>query len=482
MDFQYAVKTLNEDLLQTIYTLQDKFLNFELGPEQIDILLTIFQFLQKKGFDELVLSGPGGSGKSAITKLIVMYLEQLGIPYILATPTNKACGVLHNYTDRDVVTLHKLLTLKPTIDILELDFKDLQWNTDTLASAIPGSGVLLIDECSMINSELYDFIHQKAQAKNCKIIYTGDDKQLYPVKENGLSKPFQCNNRCYLTKVYRQQEDNPLLDILDTLRNQPINQFYEIRSSKGNLVIYHHWKKFVSSAIHLFKNAVKNQNPEEVKLLAYTNKRVEAFNVILRESIFENKNEYNIGEILMGYDTCTYKDPVKFKWMDFEIINSAEYIITDIKVTSRPLGYVVYKGYELTLRPINTEYAEDSIFIISRDTPEKDLNALAAYIELIRLDAIRSKTKSTAAKLWKSYFGIMDSFTTPVDLVYGNRTVRKKTLDYSYCLSVHKSQGSNYDNILIDMGNLFTCKDKEELRQLQYVALSRTRNNISMLI
>ena len=126
MDFQYAVKTLNEDLLQTIYTLQDKFLNFELGPEQIDILLIIFQFLQKKGFDELVLSGPGGSGKSAITKLIVMYLEQLGIPYILATPTNKACGVLHNYTDRDVVTLHKLLTLKPTIDILELDFKDLQ--------------------------------------------------------------------------------------------------------------------------------------------------------------------------------------------------------------------------------------------------------------------------------------------------------------------------------------------------------------------
>lgn len=84
--------------------------------------------------------------------------------------------------------------------------------------------------------------------------------------------------------------------------------------------------------------------------------------------------------------------------------------------------------------------------------------------------------------MWKEYFRVMESFTTPVDLVYGNRTVRKKTLDYGYCLSVHKSQGSNYDNILIDMGNLFTCKNKEELRQLQYVALSRTRNNISMLI
>ena len=100
----------------------------------------------------------------------------------------------------------------------------------------------------------------------------------------------------------------------------------------------------------------------------------------------------------------------------------------------------------------------------------------------MRLDAIQARSKIAASKLWKEYFRVMESFTTPVDLVYGNRTVRKKTLDYGYCLSVHKSQGSNYDNILIDMGNLFTCKNKEELRQLQYVALSRTRNNISMLI
>lgn len=119
-------QTLRDDLLQTIYNLQDKFLNFELGDEQVEVLVSIFTFLRKKGFDELVLSGPGGSGKSAITKLIVLYLEKQCVPYILATPTNKACGVLHNYTERDVITLHKLLTLKPTIDIINLDFKDLQ--------------------------------------------------------------------------------------------------------------------------------------------------------------------------------------------------------------------------------------------------------------------------------------------------------------------------------------------------------------------
>ena len=68
MTSEDITQTLRDDLVQTIYNLQDKFLNFELGDEQVDVLVSIFTFLRKKGFDELVLSGPGGSGKSAITK------------------------------------------------------------------------------------------------------------------------------------------------------------------------------------------------------------------------------------------------------------------------------------------------------------------------------------------------------------------------------------------------------------------------------
>ena len=40
--------------------------------------------------------------------------------------------------------------------------------------------------------------------------------------------------------VYEPGVDNPLLDILNTLREHSISQFYEVRSSEGNLVIYHH--------------------------------------------------------------------------------------------------------------------------------------------------------------------------------------------------------------------------------------------------
>ena len=71
-----------------------------------------------------------------------------------------------------------------------------------------------------------------------------------------------------------------------------------------------------------------------------------------------------------------------------------------------------------------------------------------------------------------------DSFLTPVDLIYDGRIIKRKSLDYGYCISAHKSQSSTYQIILIDMENIYRCPNKEELRQMQYVALSRTSSDI----
>ena len=48
-------------------------------------------------------------------------------------------------------------------------------------------------------------------------------------------------------------------------------------------------------------------------------------------------------------------------------------------------------------------------------------------------------------------------------------------------MTVHKSQSCSIDNILVDMGNIQLIRNKKELKQLQYVVMSRTRNNIYML-
>ena len=42
-------------------------------------------------------------------------------------------------------------------------------------------------------------------------------------------------------------------------------------------------------------------------------------------------------------------------------------------------------------------------------------------------------------------------------------------------------QGSSITNVYIDMKDILKCRDEEVLRQLQYVAISRTKNNIYIL-
>lgn len=465
-------KLLIEQRLEIISNLEKKFLNVTLSEEQIQALSSIIEFIHSNN-TEFVLSGSAGTGKSLITKLIVRYLEQINRNYLLATPTNKACGVLSKYTERNVTTLHKLLYLKPSIDILKLDFKDLQWSTESSSSDIPILGVVIIDECSMINSVLYDFIIEKVNAKGSKVIFIGDSKQLYPVKEHALSKPFQCKNKFELTQIHRQSNSNPILNVLSELRYRSLNKFSEINSEFGNLRIYKHWRELLNDNINLFKEAVKTKNSELIKLLAYTNRRVEAFNNVIRKSVFEDDLEYHIGEILMGYDNSN---------SGVSIMNSEEFVVLNKWQTTLRIGFVCVSGYTLKLKSLNNDTEAGEVFIISRDNSKETFENIAAYLETLRLDAINCKNKRMQGKLWKDYFSVVDSFLTPYDLVFEDRIVRKKSIDYGYCISVHKSQGSNYDNVLVDMNNLFICNNKEELRQLQYVALSRTRNNVSLLI
>jgi hypothetical protein len=105
---------------------------------------------------------------------------------------------------------------------------------------------------------------------------------------------------------------------------------------------------------------------------------------------------------------------------------------------------------------------------------------LGVLLELQRIDAINANEKSKSY-LWKKYFKVANSFLTPKDIYVDNRLIIPKSLDYGYAMTVHKSQSCTIDNILVDMGNIQLIKNPKELKQLQYVVLSRTRNNVYML-
>lgn len=379
-------------------------------------------------------------------------------------PTNKAKLVLESKGKHNGValTIHSLLNLKPNLNIMEFDASQLSFDFGFVKSNHEiVYDVLLIDECSMINDDLYDVLCSKCQKS--KLVFCGDAKQLSPIKQNSISKTFNTRTLS-LTKIYRQPESK-LYKVLEYLRHKPLYHFKEVSDDNGNIIICNNILNMIDKYSYLFKVSEDFSDLNLVKMITYTNNRINALNQAIRKKLYPEEAEYHIREILTGYDTCTYNHNGK------TIENSKDYIVTGITPTT-----LTYQDIKLNAYILKLTYNKTSNYfkILSRYNDKVSLDKLAEELEKLRQRAVTFKLYDA----WKTFFNLYNSFLTPIDLVYNDRVIKRKSLDYGYCISAHKSQSSSYSIVMIDMENLWRCTNKEELRQMQYVACSRTTSDL----
>lgn len=446
--------------------------NLKLGEEQEKVLEMLKTFVTERKDPACLYYGSAGTGKSILVNYFINWCEQKNISYTLCAPTHKAALVLSRYTNRDAITLHKLLSLSPKIDIFALDFNNLMFYSKGYSADMPYKGVIICDESSMINDDLYDVLLTKAKEFDNQIVFTGDFCQLQPVKQEYITKVSHIEPRMELTKIWRQADKNGLIPILQTLRTHSINHFDNSIGEQGSLVVTHDMKEFLSTAKSQFKKAFQNSDILHTKILCYTNDRVRAYNQAMHKAMFGTDKEYYRGEFLVGHENLEFNH-VKF-------YNSMDYIIvTDPCETIIHIPYFgQMPGIRMELYDSLTKTSEN-ISILSRNISKDYIEALTCKIEDYRQQAVSWApiNKAKASFYWKKYFEMMGSFTTPIDLYYDGRLVRKKSFDYSYAISTHKSQGSTFNNVLVDIKNINSCSDEAVRRQLQYVALSRTSQN-----
>lgn len=300
-----------------------------------------------------------------------------------------------------------------------------------------------------------------------------DKSQLAPINERE-SKVFN-NTTITLDKIHRQAENNPILPILAQLRVGHKTRFNEIDEY---LYTYSRAEDFIKASIPYFVHSIKGSETTGVKILAYTNARVKAFNDIIRKVLYKERAEdpYNKFEFLTGYEN--------FEYNNHKYYNSMDYVIISVqKCTKYIPKFMAVSGYNLELYDPYAGSANE-IFMLDKDINPDHLINLAALIENTRyqaLDAKRKNQKITASKKWKEYFGIMNSFATPFNLLYDNRVIKNKTFDYGYAMTVFKAQGSSIDNVFVDIKDINKCNDNNTKRQMQYVGLSRTKNKIFLL-
>lgn len=460
-----------------LQTLRINYGGKKLAEEQLLALDKMEDFLENKEEFVMVLQGYAGTGKTTILNEYIQYLDSLEYNFVLCAPTHKAKLVMEEITGYEAITVHKLLSLAPNIEIFNLDYTDLKFYSGG-NDEIPTKGIVIIDEASMINDEIYKLLEEYCKKAHSKLLFIGDIAQLQPVNNNATSRVFECPNKITLTKIHRQANTNGLLPLLAKLREQPLKRFKSIEAPEGSLIVYDNTKEFMIKASEAFKKAIRNQDIMEVKLAAYTNDRVKGLNKCMRRLLWDKEEPYHKFEFLTGYEN--------FEYNKNQFYNSLDYIITNSphKIDRYIPHFMKLPGYELEL--YDKVYKKLlQVFIIDNDINKDYLNSLSSLIEDIRISAIEAKRygyRMKSSSLWKKYFEIMKSFATPTNLMFDNRVIKKKTFDYGYASSTHKLQGTSINTIFIDMANIMLCRNKDELRQLQYVSLSRTKSDAHILV
>ena len=133
-----------------------------------------------EGGNRLLIRGSAGVGKTFMVNELIKALRESYIrgeqKIYCSAPTNKAVAVLKGKVDAhksvDFITTHTALKLKRNIDYKtgEISFKPA---FDPKYPPLKGVRIFIIDESSMVNIELLNYIEEHALKNNCRVVFIG---------------------------------------------------------------------------------------------------------------------------------------------------------------------------------------------------------------------------------------------------------------------------------------------------------------------
>jgi predicted NAD-dependent protein-ADP-ribosyltransferase YbiA (DUF1768 family) len=498
-EVKQAVEETKQIQDKYVYTFDDGLevkLDFELNDQQKSALKELEAFVN--GDDtSITLSGYAGTGKTTIMGIFNEYLKRrIQADIIFSAPTHRANAVTRQKTpNAKVITLQSLLGLRPDFDITEDVFDLHKLKFEQVADVkIEAASIVIVDEASMIQDSLYDFLLKQIAAKGAQIIFMGDKGQLRPVKANNISKVFRNDGaQLQLTKVERTG-DNPILKESTRVRNgegfsyetdiAPNGQGVEYSSDKTRI------REFVRTSLKEMKDS---QDPLYFRVLAATNSSVEAYNSAIRQILYGRRPaQLYEGELVMGYSNREY-DSLRKK---YKLMNSGDYVVQSVKPTTIQIDLtypdrkesISMEGYKVTLKDaIDTSASSFTIDVVSNFETDENIIKVQEYIQTLwsmRKQLLAEGNPTAARSVVEKINRIQNKIHTMRDIKDANGRLKlRKSFDYGYAHTIHKSQGGTYSKVLINDSSIntfgFNDKNGQEVRQeLKYVAVSRAKNYV----
>lgn len=362
-----------------------------------------------------VITGGPGTGKTTIIKCIIDILKEHNLDYILAAPTGRAAKRITELTGEDAKTIHRLL------EIGKLEDTDLD-TVLNLETKIIDADVVIIDETSMIDTMLMNNL-LKSIKEDTKLILVGDAYQLPSVgpgkilKDIILAKTIMVSN---LTTIYRQ-------------------------SKKSDIIV----------------NAHRVKNGEKIKF------KDDKTDLYFIDTETEEKTREMV-EKLVGGKIFEFL-PNTFEKEELEI-----QVLTPIKKNSLgtvELNKLLQKTY-LNPTPSNTHKPYKDKILYENDKVMQIKNNYDIKWE--------TKNGTNGTGIYNGDIGKITKISNENEYMiidFDDKKVKYEyekldELEHAYAVTVHKSQGSEFDIVIIP---LYVCFEKLFNRNLIYTAMTRAK-------
>lgn len=508
---------------------------FPLTTGQKEALKELIDFtLSPLGLDDgsriRTLQGPAGTGKTAIIGYLKKYLgSNMGVAY--AAPTHAATIELAFAT---VKTGNRQFpfTIRSSYRWSDRDESFMFARKVRFRGRIP---VYVVDEASMIDPKELGELDEAAAVAGVKLIYVGDAKQIpyigaidkdgtpVEVESKQTSDVFSKYKQINLTEIKRQA-DLGTLDFLSEVRDSKEYLIPKVdpNSVLGNKIA----QSTIDNQLNYINKFMKNELEDSI-ILSYTNRGVMNSNQQARKALgFSGVPK--IGESIIGYGGY-YNKQIE----DSDIANSVKYQIAkiekvgsymEITATSKKLGKLIELGFDLEDEAVGNYYqlsrkdAFDFPELTDEDfeTNNAEVSEIMSNIHMVHSQAIAKIIPWSAATPMLEALSLkLKNINLGDDYIYNpalGRMVKYnydahrditpqsgigslkilKGVDYGYAMTIHKSQGSTYKNVIYQADSTakgpktkILGKDNEfittERQAMNYVALSRTSDNLVIL-
>lgn len=420
--------------------------------------------LYKQGHKRVILEGSAGTGKTTTADQIVKTIKKdhtINPNYNNGTiqvcaPTNKALAVIKTRVTSAVEfkTVHSGLRLRqfthPKSGI-ETFVQQKQYGRPK-GNEFDKAKFVLIDECSMLGKSLEgsaphmetdpeDIVEGYLTKHTMPILYMGDNKQLNPVKEHYSPVFYKDYPVVTLTQIVRQGATNPIIELSN---DTDLIFFKEPHIVEGKGYVY-------SDARDQFIESLAEANGcDDFKYLAYTNDEIDLLNKQVRERVYGSPRKIEKGE------TLVFHKPFGNHFTSEELKVTELDVVTDF--VSIPRKTTKWEGTDV--EPIG----------------EMDKIKMKFYRINDEVNVIHEHSEAIFANL---KYDIKQKCNHEDWDFRANKYMEDKLFaqtKYNHAITVHKSQGSTYKEVVINIGNIMFNNKVDERQRMLYTAITRASN------